>query len=71
MAADGLRKLIEGPAPEHLLAEENPYSAVVNYYEECRRYGIDPKLGLLDPLAYALEVVSRMGSLPEDPNDKP
>lgn len=40
--------------------------AVADYAADCARYGIDRHLGLIDPMAYALEVVSRLG-IPDSP----
>lgn len=66
MPSDSFRKIMQQKASPELAAEEDPYrSARLNYEAECEKYGIDKRLGLLDPLAYALEVVSRMA--PDDP----
>lgn len=69
MPSDSFRKLMQLQTSAEFASEEDPYlSARLNYEAECQKYGIDPRLGLLDPLAYALEVVSRME--PDDQGPK-
>ncbi|MFM2042478.1 MAG: hypothetical protein RLY86_1054 [Pseudomonadota bacterium] len=58
--------------PETPILGPDPFrqDAVANYAADCARYGIDRHLGLIDPMAYALEVVSRLGSQENPPADR-